>query len=103
MTPWTPELQPERTALAWGRSWLSMVVASLVVAREGLTSGAPLVAAAAVAAGLVWAGIAALVPRQYRRRTVTLVGGGLHAVMLPAVLAASATATLCLATLVLVL
>lgn len=36
-----PGLQPERTALAWQRTGLALLVAALVVVRDGLVTGGP--------------------------------------------------------------
>lgn len=37
--PWDPGLQPERTALAWQRTGLSVAVAALVGFRDGVATG----------------------------------------------------------------
>jgi uncharacterized membrane protein YidH (DUF202 family) len=39
--PWDPGLQPERTALAWQRTGLALVVAALVAVRDGVVVGGP--------------------------------------------------------------
>jgi hypothetical protein len=94
VSPWTSELQPERTALAWSRSWFTMLCGSVVVARDAFANGVFVAVVVAAVAGAVWAGLAAVVHLAYRRRSRTLTAGGVHEVMLPAALAASATALL---------
>jgi len=99
MTPWTSELQPERTALAWGRSWLAMLCASVLVARDALVGGVPAVMVAVAAGCALWAWCALRVPLHYRRRSRDLAAGRPLQLMGPAVLAASGTVVLCLAAL----
>lgn len=36
---WDPGLQPQRTALAWGRTGLAMIVNALLVLRLGINAG----------------------------------------------------------------
>lgn len=103
MNPWTAELQQERTALAWNRSWLATLGGSALVAREALLGGMAVALVIAAAAGVAWAVLATLVPMRYRARTRSLARGRPHDVMMPAVLAASGTVLLCLAALAVVL
>lgn len=54
--PWDPGLQPERTALAWQRTGLALLVASLVAFRDGVAAAEPvtlLLALVAFAASVV--------------------------------------------------
>jgi len=64
-------LQPERTALAWQRTVLGVVVGSLVLAAAGLRSGSTVTVCAAVAVGVL-----ALVPAVLRPPTGGLPGSG---------------------------
>ncbi|MGJ7440827.1 DUF202 domain-containing protein [Aquipuribacter sp. MA13-6] len=53
--PWDPGLQPERTALAWQRTGLSVAVAALVGFRDAVATGSVLavvLSSAALAAGV---------------------------------------------------
>lgn len=99
MRPWTAELQPERTALSWSRSWLAMLCACALVARDAMVGGAVVVLVVALVAGAAWTSLALLGPGRYRRRTRALVADRPTKVMVPAVLAASGTGLLCLAAL----
>ncbi|MDF2807999.1 MAG: hypothetical protein K0S43_2945 [Cellulosimicrobium sp.] len=64
-------LQPERTALAWQRTVLGVVVGALVLAAAGLRSGSTVTVCAAVAVGVL-----ALVPAVLRPPTGGLPGSG---------------------------
>lgn len=75
MKPGVRETQPERTALAWSRTTLSMTVAGLLCVRF-----APSVPAAAAAAAVVCGGAALLLRRSRAglraRRDRMTAGGG---------------------------
>lgn len=100
MRPWTAELQPERTALSWSRSWLAMLGACALVARSAVAADAVVALAVALVAGAAWVGLALLGPRRHRTRSRVLVADGLPKVGGPVLMAASGTALLCLAALV---
>ncbi|MBM7819278.1 uncharacterized membrane protein YidH (DUF202 family) [Cellulosimicrobium cellulans] len=64
-------MQPERTALAWQRTVLGVVVGALLLAGAGLRSGSTVTVCAAVAVGVL-----ALVPAVLRPPTGGLPGDG---------------------------
>lgn len=64
-------LQPERTALAWQRTVLGVVVGSLLLAATGVRAGSVLTVCAAAAVGVL-----ALVPAVLRPPTGRLPGHG---------------------------
>ncbi len=66
--PEPPGLANERTALAWQRTALSVVVAALVVARLSLDRVGPAVAVATVAGVVLGAWVALEGLRRYRAR-----------------------------------
>jgi uncharacterized membrane protein YidH (DUF202 family) len=70
--PWDPGLQNERTALAWMRSGLALLVAALVLARISAelrtTVGLGLSAGCVILA----AGVVTAAPRRYERAAVAL-------------------------------
>jgi len=86
--PRDPGLQPERTALAWQRSALTLAGASVIVARLTITT-AGFVAVFAAASGLVHAAVLSVEQRRgYQARLSGSAGRrwpiGVHAALLAA-------------------
>ena len=79
-----PGLQPERTALAWGRTMLALVTASAFFLRWLPTYGAPILVLPVVSAGAALA-IYLTQRRRYQARSRGLAGESIEA-DLPAVL-----------------
>ncbi|MGY4719447.1 YidH family protein [Naumannella cuiyingiana] len=85
--PWDPGLQNERTRLAWQRTALSLLVATLVMARLLAHTSIPLAIGLSTASVLIMAALARLAERRYRlaqRRlhaNAPLSGAGLPAAM----------------------
>ncbi|MHC6594171.1 DUF202 domain-containing protein [Arthrobacter sp. C152] len=73
-----PGLQPERTALAWGRTMLALVTASAFFLRWLPTYGAPILMLFAVSAGTAL-GIYLTQRSRYRHRAHGLAGESIEA------------------------
>jgi uncharacterized membrane protein YidH (DUF202 family) len=100
---WHEGMQLERTALAWRRTTLSMLVASVVALRvAGFYDN--LVAMALASVGLLICGVLAWSSRRrYRHASADLVGGRPHRLLLSAGWAAAGIVLLAVSTLTLLL
>lgn len=85
MNPRDPGVQPERTALAWGRTGLAVTVNALLVLRAGLLTSHPFLVALSFM--LLLAALGAIVCGAWRSRLLS--GGKVTSAPPPALMAAT--------------
>jgi len=100
---WASGLQTERTALAWRRTCLSMLTASVIALRLGFLHDAPAAAVVAGASLVVWSVLSLRSRARYRATSDALLAGQPHRLMLSGGWAATGIVLLAVATLLLAL
>lgn len=100
---WEQGLQVERTALAWRRTCLAMLVASLVAVRLGALRDSPPAIAPAVASLLIWVVLSWRSRARYRHVSEALRAGRPHEPLLSGAWAATGIGLLALASLLLLI
>ena len=100
---WKPGLQVERTALAWRRTTLSMLGASVLAVRLGGLRDNPTATGFAIASLVVWSVLAWRSRGRYREVSDNLIAGRPHEPLLSGGWAATGITLLAMATLVLLL
>jgi len=98
---WKAGLQVERTALAWRRTTLSMLGASVLAVRLGLLRDNPAATVLALSSLVVWGVLAWRSRGRYREVSDNLVAGRPHRPLLSGGWAATGVTLLAMATLVL--
>jgi putative membrane protein len=98
---WQGGMQMERTALAWRRTTLNMLAASVVALRVGGLYDDLLAMALASASLLICSALAWRSRSRYRKLSAELAGGGPHQLLLPGGWAAAGIVLLALSALLL--